>query len=122
MGDIRENLTLVLSIAAIIGIIFNIYKSYHGPQEQSEKQQIINKAELDSKTQLIDQKLQWEKEATERRFRDVAQQQTEAMTLAQNHIHTVDTKVDALIKEVGNLKLATKEVSTIINERLPKNI
>ena len=40
--------------------------------------------------------------------------------LAQNHIHTVDTKVDVLKGEVADLKGAVIRLTTIIEERIPK--
>lgn len=44
----------------------------------------------------------------------------ESFNLAQNHIHTVDTKVDKLVETVGQLSNEVTKLGTIIEERVPR--
>ena len=44
----------------------------------------------------------------------------DAFTLAQNHTHTVDTKVDKLIDAVVKAELGIVRLATVIEERIPK--
>ncbi len=106
-----SNITFVLSI---MGIIFGVFLYFKNPQTNSEKQDA-----------LLEQRVQWEKEATEKRFSDFTVRLNDAMTLAQNHIHTVDTKVDGLINSVNIMNLemtkAITRLETTIHERFPKS-
>ncbi len=106
-----SNITFVLSI---MGIIFGVFLYFKNPQTNSEKQDA-----------LLAQQVQWEKEANEKRFAELGARITESMTLAQNHIHTVDTKVDGLIGSVNAMNLemtkAITRLETTIHERFPKS-
>lgn len=105
-----SNITFVLGIMAII---FSIYNYFRNPQIKSEKTDA-----------LLNQRVQWEKEASDKKFSDMGLRIDTAMTTAQNHIHTVDVKVDGLMKDVSLMNVAiTKELtrlSTIIEERIPR--
>ena len=61
-----------------------------------------------------------EKEANEKKFAEFSLRLTDAMTMAQNHIHTVDTKVDGLIKVVAEMDKQLTHLATVIEERIPK--
>ncbi len=94
---------------AVMGVIFGIYHSFRNPQISSDK-----------KDALLDQRVQLEREQTEKRFSEFSSRLDSAFTLAQNHVHTVDTKVDALNVSVAKLSNEVTRLATIIEERIPK--
>ena len=114
------NVSYLLSIAALITIIFTVYNHFQNPQNALDKREALNDKETESRAALLAQQLQWEKESNASKFAELGLRITEAMTLAQNHIHTVDTKVDRLIESVGVMGNGVVELRTIINERIPK--
>lgn len=108
----------------IIGMIFGIYKMFHDPQVELDKQQDLDKQKSGSDVKLLGYQITADREATDRRFSEVMARMDTALTLAQNHTHTVDVKVDALtgVVNVMNVQI-TKEMTrlgTIIEERFPK--
>lgn len=104
------NITFALGILAII---FSIYNYFKNPQIEEDK-----------KGSLLAQQVQWEKDITEKRFTEMGSRMDAALTLAQNHTHTIDVKVDGLIAMVNDMNLkVTSEItklSTIIDERVPR--
>lgn len=114
--------TNILFAITIIGVLFSIYRSYHNPQEDLEKKQAVSESEVDGKAQLLAQQVQWQKEATERRFSEIQVSIKDSMSLAQNHIHSVDVKVENLTTVVGTLNTEITRLATIISERIPRNL
>lgn len=114
------NVSYILSIAALFTIAFTIYNHFQNPQTALDKREALNDEKADGKASLLAQQLQWEKESNAAKFAELGLRITEAMSLAQNHIHTVDTKVDRLIESVGVMGNGVTELRTIINERIPK--
>lgn len=117
----------------IIGLIFSVYFNYRKPQEDIEKKQIksdedlkdkatvLSQKEVENKANVLAQQVQWEKEANEKKFVEFNLRLDNSMTLAQNHIHTVDVKVDQLIASVNKMSNEITRLSTIIEERNTKN-
>ena len=129
-----SNITFYLGI---ISIIFSVYHYFKNPQIGLEKRQaldqledsknklltdkdltakadVLSQKEVESKANLLAQQVQWEKEANERRFKEMSDAMAGAMTLAQNHIHTVDTKVDNLTSMVNGMNLSiTKDLAEL---------
>lgn len=109
----------------IIGMIFGIYKMFHDPQVALDKQQDLDKQESDSQQKILGFQLTADRAATDRRFSEMMQRMDTALTLAQNHTHTVDVKVDSLTGVVNAMNIEiTKEMTrlgTIIEERFPKS-
>jgi len=105
-----HNITFVLGL---LGVLFGIYHYFKNPQIDEEK-----------KAGLLAQQVQWEKESTANRFTEMGSSLKDATAMAQNHIHTVDVKVDNLISVVNDMNLkVTGEIArltTIIEERIPK--
>lgn len=132
--DIPDIISITIGILGIGGVIFTIYNSFKNPQIKIEKDQIkaeedlkdkatiLSQKEVENKAQLLAQQFQWEKEANEKRFTEMGCVIKEAMTLAQNHIHTVDVKVDGLKLTVEQMGKDIVQLSTIINERIPKKL
>ncbi len=108
----------------IIGTIFGIYKAFHDPQVSLDKQQDLDKQEMDGKATILEERAKWEREQNEGRFKDMATRLDNAFALAQNHTHSVDVKVDGLITSVNQMNLqltnGLTELRTTINERIPK--
>lgn len=103
----------IMFALGIIGIIFTIYDRFVNPQIKAEK-----------KDALLEQKVVFEKEANEQRFKDMLSEISGVKTLAENHIHTVDTKVTDLAVRMSamdkNVTAELVRLSTIIDERIPK--
>ena len=132
--QIQDTISVIIGVLGIGGVIFTIYNSFKNPQIKLEKEQIkaekdledkasvLQQQEAESKTALLEKQLCWEKEANEKRFAELACTLKDAMALAQNHIHTVDTKVDGLKGTVEQMGKDIVQLSTIINERIPKKL
>ena len=101
-----ENVTFGLGILAIL---FSVYNYFRNPQMKAEK--------IDA---LLEQRVKFMNESNERRFCDMNTSIKDAYGLANNHIHTVDTKVENLIKTIGIMSNEITRLSTIIEERIPK--
>ncbi len=101
-------------VLGLLGTLFGVFFYFKNPQIDSDK-----------KDALLEQRVQWEKEATEKRFGEFTVRLNDSMALAQNHIHTVDTKVDGLIGSVNAMNLemtkAITRLETTIHERFPKS-
>lgn len=114
----------VMFVLGVIGLIIGVYKSIFSPQTDLDKREALNDAKSDNTAATIAQRAQWEREATERRFKELDERNKEAMTLAQNHIHTVDTKLttmgENLGKRMGELEIGLARLATVIEERIPK--
>jgi len=121
----------IMFTLGVIGTIIGVYKSINNPQKELEKGQAINEErdkskatlleqkEVDTKAQLLAQQMNTERENNNRRFEELGKRLDASFLLASNHIHTVDTKVDILTKEVSGLTNKITELATIINERIP---
>lgn len=116
-----SNITFVIGIA---GAVFTVYNYFRNPQQQLEKTQAVNETASEGAAKILAQQVQWEKESTEKRFTEMGNRLADATTMAQNHIHTVDVKLDGLVKVVSDMNLALStevaKLGTIINERIPK--
>ncbi len=88
---------------------FAVFLYFRNPQVKEEK-----------KSAILSEQIKGDKEETNRRFGEMSTRLDDAMTLAQNHVHTVDTKVDKLIERMGGVEGGLIKVFTIIDERIPK--
>lgn len=99
----------IMFVLGILGAIFTVYNYFKNPQINSEKTDA-----------LLQQRVQWEKESTDKKFSEFGKRLEDAFLLASNHTHTVDVKVDGLIKTVGVMSNEITKLTTIIEERIPK--
>lgn len=133
MNSIDANdIGFIMGIFGAISIIFTVYNYFKNPQIKLDKEQaltenelgtkatILAQKELETKALLLAEQVKGKNEENERRFLDMGIRLDTAMTTAQNHIHTVDTKVDKLIESVNVMGNKITELSTIISERIPK--
>lgn len=108
----------------VLTLIFGVFFYFRNPQEALDKQQDLDKQEVDGKINLFDEKFKWNREENEKKFKDLGDRMDRALTIAENHTHTVDVKVDTLIGSVNSMNLqltnAITELRTTINERIPK--
>lgn len=99
----------IMFAIGIISLLFTIWQKVQGPQVKADKTDA-----------LIEQRLKFQKESYDEKFKDMGVRLDQAFTLAQNHIHTVDTKVDTLDCSIRDMGLKIEKLSTIIEERIPK--
>ncbi len=124
----------VMFSLGIIGILFAVYKQFHEPQEALETKQAISEKDISSKATILAQKeletkalvlaeqVEWEKVANEKKFTEFGIRLDAVLAMAQNHIHTVDTKVDSLILVMNENSKEMTRLSTIIEERIPRKV
>lgn len=101
-----SNITFALGI---LSVIFSVFFYFRKPQEETE-----------TKAALLAQQVVLEREMNEKKFIDVGVRLDGAFTLAQNHIHTLDTKIDTVTNSLNTLGLHVEKLSTIIEERIPR--
>ena len=95
----------------VLGVIFSVYLYFKNPQIKAEK--------IDA---LLQERMKWSSESVDRRFAEVQKSIQDAFLLAQNHTHTVSTKVDVLNETVAAMGKDIVRLGTIIEERIPKKI
>lgn len=88
-------LSNILGVISIVGVIFAIYKSYRDPQAKSET--------IDSLLTL--------------RMDNIEKSLT---NLKDNHLHTLETKLDSTNGAVKDLLVEVTKLGTIISERIPR--
>lgn len=113
----------IMFIIGIIGMIFTVYRYFDNPREALDKRQSLTEVEVDNKTDTINQQMQWQSQSADRRFSEMQQNIKDSTAMAQNHIHTLDTKLEALSGTVNSMNLQITaeltKLSTIISERIP---
>ena len=132
--EIPVTTSTILFVTTVLGVIFSIYLYFHKPQEEIELKQAVSEKDLSTKATILAQKeletkalvlaeqVKSKNEENERRFLDMGVRLDTTMTTAQNHIHTVDTKVDKLIESVNTMGNKITELGTIISERMPRKL
>jgi predicted histidine transporter YuiF (NhaC family) len=73
----EENISLIIQIATLVGIIFGVYLYFRKPQEKSETTDAV----------------------FEERMKNYENTTEKSIQLALNHSHTVESKIDSHIKE-----------------------
>ncbi len=107
--NITELISVIMGIFGIGGVVFTIYHHFKNPQIKTEQTDALQSQAMD-----------FMQKSTDRRFCEMQKQITESMTLATNHIHTVDVKVDAVKKDVETIGKDIVRLETTIKERMPK--
>lgn len=99
----------ILFAITLISILFAVYKSYRDPQAKSETTEA-----------LLDQRMKYINDSNDMRFR--ALQETIAALTAQNqnHIHTLQTTIDMVVKSMNETNITVAKLSTVIEERIPR--
>lgn len=104
----------------IIGILFSVYSYFRNPQEKLALDQALTKKDVESEAALLAQEVKLKNEQNDKKVTELAARLDGAMTLAQNHIHTVDTKVDGVITQISLMSNEITMLRTIIEERMPR--
>lgn len=102
-----SNITFALGIAALA---FSIWGKIRDPQTDSEKRDA-----------LFAQQMKFTIESTELRFKEIQESFNALLLQSNNHIHTVDTKVENLNSTVISMGNEITRLATIIDERIPKS-
>lgn len=110
MADLLTTSNILFALG-IFGIVFSVFRYFRDPQVKSDKSDA-----------LMEQRMQYERDATRARFKEMQDGITASTALAQNHIHTVDTKVDGLVSLCAQMGKDLVKLQTIIDERIPKKI
>ena len=104
-----SDLTIILNVLGILGILFGVYHFFRNPQIDGDKRDA-----------LLSQQIKFFIDGTERRFKEMQDNFNGLLLQSNNHIHTVDTKVDALNTSVIAMGNEITKLSTIIDERIPR--
>jgi len=128
-----SNITFILGILAIIFSVFNYFrnpqitvekKQIQADEELKDKATILSQKEVENKANVLEKQFQWYMNSNEKKFAEFAKRLEDAFLMASNHTHTVDVKVDGLIKESNDwhLKISNQmtDLSRIIEERVPR--
>lgn len=100
------NITFAIGVLALI---FSAYNYLRNPQIESDK----NDA-------LLEQQAKFTIESNQDRFNSMQASFNALLLQSNNHIHTVDTKVEGLNNAVNKLTNELTKLGTIIEERIPK--
>jgi hypothetical protein len=99
----------IMFALGILGTIFTVYHYFRNPQINSDK-----------KDALLAQQVGQQAESVERRFKDAQDSFNALLLQSNNHIHTVDTKVETLSTNMNIMSNEITRLATIIEERIPK--
>lgn len=96
-------------VLGVGGVIFGIFNYFKNPQIASDKQDA-----------LLAQSVANDRNSVDLRFKAMQDGFQALLLQSNNHIHTVDTKVDTLHGIVGQMSNEITRLGTIIEERIPK--
>ena len=126
-----ETLNYILAVIALGTVAFSIWNQVKKPQDDLELKQAVSGKDLESKASvlaakemenkaaLLDQQVKLERELNEKKFIEMGVNIKEAFALAQNHVHTLDTKMDVMTNNLNSLTLRVERLAVILEERLP---
>lgn len=110
----------IMFAIGLVGVIFTVYLYFRNPQIRTEKIMIKEKIETEKSDALMSQKLQWYKDASDVRFKEMQESFQSLLLQSNNHIHTVDTKVEVLTTCITEMGKDIVRLATIIEERIPR--
>lgn len=91
----QESISFATFIIGAFGVIFTIYNYFRAPQEKATQDDL-----------LLGQ--------------SIAQLNKDFANLRDNHVHTLDLKLDEANKAIGAMAIQITRLSTILEERLPR--
>ena len=95
----------IVFVLGILGTIFTVYNYFRTPQIRSEKIDALLKQNLEFLTANFNVK-----------FLSIDKQM---INLKDNHIHTIETRIESLTGIISAMGNQLVELKTIINERIP---
>lgn len=99
----------VMFVIGLIGIGFTVFKSIFDPQKKSETNDL-----------LMDQKADFLRSEYDKKFISIDDRLNELAKNNQNHLHTLETKLDALTKLVVDNGKDLVRIETTMNIKLPR--
>lgn len=93
----------------LIGIIITVFRFIYDPQKKSESNDL-----------LMEQKMTFLREEYDKRFGLLQNDLATITKQNQNHLHTIDTKMDSLLASINCITRDLTRVETTLNERMPK--
>lgn len=90
-----ENVSYILGILGIGGIIFTAYNSFRAPQIDSDKTAIKLREDIDSLRAIVSE-------------------------IKEKHLQSVEADIKKLTETIQQLSITVVKLSTIIDERIPK--
>lgn len=116
----------IMFAIGIIGLLFTLWNKIQNPQTRLERQQAVDKIDDEGKAKILEQRVQWEKESTEKKFSEVGVRLENVFVMAKNDISHVDAKVEVMMKDSNahylDMTVRMTRLETMINERLPPKI
>lgn len=110
----------VVFVIGVLGVIFSVFLYFRNPQVKAEKNDALIEQKIKLTKEADEQRLKLIQESNDRRFADMHDEIKSVLATSQNHIHTVDTKVDHLTANVVKMGQEIVRLGTIIEERIPK--
>lgn len=104
----------------LLGILFGVFHYFRNPQIDSEKREALMKQKMDWQTEGNDRRFKEIIDMSDRQFKNMQENFKDLLLQSNNHVHTVDTKVDALQGIVIGMGQEIVKLGTIIEERFPK--
>lgn len=98
----------IMFAIGILSLIFTVYHYFKNPQIKGEQ-----------KDALFAQAMKFMTESNERRFKDMQESFQALLLQSNNHINTVDTKVENLTASINNMGREICVLATKIEERIP---
>lgn len=99
----------IVFFIGITGTVFSVFLYFRNPQ-----------IKLEQEDALVNQQLKYFSESVESRFKSIQDNFQSLLLQSNNHIHTVDTKVDKLSTSISEMSNSIVKLGTIIEERVPK--
>jgi uncharacterized protein HemX len=108
ISNILQDLVFILGT---LGVLFGIYQYFRNPQIAEDK-----------KAALLAQEVKTTSTSVEQRFESIQKNFEGLLLQSNNHIHSLDIKIDAMNKAMTDMRVEVATLSTIIDERIPKKI
>lgn len=100
----EENISIALQVATVIGMIFAVYLYFRKPQEKSETNDAVFDEKLCNLSKNTDEKIG--------NLKDLV------INLRDNHIHTLQSKLEDHIKESQDIAIKSAERQGEISAKL----
>ena len=100
------NITFIIGL---LGVLFTVFNYFRNPQIKADK-----------KDALLAQQVQWTIGGNERRFKEMQESFQGLLIQTNNHIHTIEEKLDGMGNKVAGLDVTIAQLGTIIEERIPR--
>lgn len=119
IGTIEFLFAVVGFLIMLVSTCLGVYKYVRGSSEKST----LDIALLDQRDgftmKMLADRLEASQQGTDRRFKDMQEAFALLVTNNQNHLHTVDSKVDNLNTTVTGMGKEMVRMATLLDERLP---